>query len=549
MTGNTWRDNLGSFFNVGSTVSPSSDIKPDDVLKTKSALNTVGHYLIPDFGLSDTPDIKMIDGLKDFQANNGLKVDGVMKPGGPTEAALAQTLSTQDYLTADLERKTEPSPASITAQTPKPDHTALYKTPSPTKQKLPKLDPITGLQDPLASSPKGTMPTKKQWQEVAKVQQQKAKAALIPQGDTVEERLRSLMSDKRYNDRHDPSLRDHVQRQFQKAFPGQVNYDETGKMAQPTAAIHPDQVEAFDPEGELQTLAPLDKTESDTFTPVSTGVEKESFAYTVSDGTAERPTHYSSQNEELIREKRYNGLEEDAFADMQNILLKDPEGFQKFSQENRAAYQAYQEKQRQYWRPDRTVSEAEQVKRNAIEISRQAGAGSYILPEAKRAFFNNAADVAHGAVVLSGGNQEQIDAIEKTRQRKMAENPLPAIYKGRTIGQYADDVINLNPLSGALSAAGQTAKDLEKMGVSKDGQQIGAALMGLVGLVGTKATKLGAGEIKKFLAKQFGNNWSKRLMPKDVEILNDQLIGQGLQVGVDSGLRSAVDSYGKTTEN
>jgi len=519
MTGNTWWDNIDGFFNVGSTVSPSSDIKPDDVLKTKSALNTVGHYQIPDIGLSDMPDTKMIDGLKDFQANNGLKTDGMMKPGGPTETALAQTLSKQDTLTPDLNKKAEPSSTSVIAQASKPSHTALNKTPSPTKQKLPKIDPITGLQDPLASSPKGKMPTQKQWQEVAKIQQQKTKAAIIPQGDTVEDRIRSLMSDKRYNDKHDPRLRNHVQKQFQKAYPGKVDYDETGKMSHPTPAIPPNQVEAFDPEGELQTLS-----------------------YTVSDGTAERPTHYSAQNEEFIREKRYQGHEKDAFADMQNILLKDPQGFQKFSRENRAAYQAYQKKQRQHWRPDRTVDDVEQVKRNAIKASREAGAGSYILPEAKRAFFNNATDVAHGAVVLSGSNQAQIDAIEKTRQRKIAENPIPDIYKGRTIGHYADDLVNLNLLSAALSAAGQTAKDLEKKGVSKDGQQIGAALMGLVGFGGTKTTKFGAGEIKEFLAKKFGKNWSKRLMPKDVEVLNDQLIGQGLQVGVGSGIETLIDA-------
>jgi len=122
----------------------------------------------------------------------------------------------------------------------------------------------------------------------------------------------------------------------------------------------------------------------------------------------------------------------------------------------------------------------------------------------------------------------------------MAENPVPDMYKGRTIGQYADDVINLNLLSGALSAAGQKAKDLEKMGVSKDGQRIGAALMGVLGFGGTQVTKFGAGEIKDYLAQKFGKTWSKRLMPKDVEVLNDQLIGQGLQVGVSSGIQKAV---------
>ncbi len=35
------------------------------------------------------PDTRMFDGLKAFQKENGLKIDGMMKPGGPTENTLA----------------------------------------------------------------------------------------------------------------------------------------------------------------------------------------------------------------------------------------------------------------------------------------------------------------------------------------------------------------------------------------------------------------------------------------------------------------------------
>ncbi|WP_135074915.1 hypothetical protein [Terasakiella sp. SH-1] len=351
----------------------------------------------------------------------------------------------------------------------------------------------------LANAPKFPKKSKaqmdKMWEQVA--ENKKAK--------TTQEALQGLMKNPLYQ-KKDQAYVKHVQDEFKRAYPGNVQYDETGKMVEVESAIGPHEVRAF---AQPQQVS------------------------------AGHPTHYSEQTEKAIREKRYSGNEEEAFADMQNILMKDPDGFKNFSQEDRAAYQAYQKKRRQHWRPDRKPHEEEQVKRNAIEASRDAGAGTHIVPEAKREFWNNAADAAHGAVVVSGGGQDQLDAIEKTRQRKMEENPLPDIYKGRTPGRFADDVANLNPLQGALSAAGKAAKDLEKMGISKDGQQIGGAIMGLVGLGGTGGAKLGAGEIKDYLAKRFGKNWSKRLTPKDVEVLNDQLIGQGLQVGTSASIRAA----------
>jgi len=60
----------------------------DDVLKTKVALRDLGHMTPPDYGLTAYPDRPMIEGILDFQKANGLKVDGVVKPGGPTERRL-----------------------------------------------------------------------------------------------------------------------------------------------------------------------------------------------------------------------------------------------------------------------------------------------------------------------------------------------------------------------------------------------------------------------------------------------------------------------------
>jgi hypothetical protein len=116
-------DQLNSFFSVGNTISQSSNTQPDDVLKTKTALAQTGDYAVPDYGITDIPDMGMIDGLKKFQQKNGLKVDGVMKPGGPTEAKLGETMVNQGISNTDLLESTQPK------QKPQPK----------------KIDPLTGL--------------------------------------------------------------------------------------------------------------------------------------------------------------------------------------------------------------------------------------------------------------------------------------------------------------------------------------------------------------------------------------------------------------------
>ncbi len=116
-------DQWKNFFSVGNTISQSSNTQPDDVFKTKSALVQTGDYKVPDFGITDIPDMGMIDGLKRFQQKNGLKVDGVMKPGGPTEAKLGETMANQGVTNTDLLETAKPKP------------------------KMPKIDPLTGLSE------------------------------------------------------------------------------------------------------------------------------------------------------------------------------------------------------------------------------------------------------------------------------------------------------------------------------------------------------------------------------------------------------------------
>jgi peptidoglycan hydrolase-like protein with peptidoglycan-binding domain len=115
-------------------------------LGPKSALAQTGHYQVPDFGITPYPDTSMIDGIKKFQKENGLKVDGVMKPQGSTETALGQ--QTKSISTINPFASTQG-----------------VKKPSPPKPSM--IDPFTGL--PEQKSPKPKMPTAKQWEQVAEM--------------------------------------------------------------------------------------------------------------------------------------------------------------------------------------------------------------------------------------------------------------------------------------------------------------------------------------------------------------------------------------------
>jgi len=63
--------------------------EPEDVLSAKRALMKLGYYAPLE---EDDPgpwvDSALFSGIKNFQHDEGLKVDGLMRPGGPTEGSL-----------------------------------------------------------------------------------------------------------------------------------------------------------------------------------------------------------------------------------------------------------------------------------------------------------------------------------------------------------------------------------------------------------------------------------------------------------------------------
>ncbi len=80
-------------FALKNMFSTSNAVETDDLINVKGILNRLGYYMIPPHrGLDDWTDDATFDGLKRFQRDNGLKVDGLMRPGGPTEATMNRNL-------------------------------------------------------------------------------------------------------------------------------------------------------------------------------------------------------------------------------------------------------------------------------------------------------------------------------------------------------------------------------------------------------------------------------------------------------------------------
>lgn len=59
----------------------------------KTALSKIGEYTPPRHGINGWTDDALFDGMKRFQKKNGLQVDGVARPRGPTETTLNAALA------------------------------------------------------------------------------------------------------------------------------------------------------------------------------------------------------------------------------------------------------------------------------------------------------------------------------------------------------------------------------------------------------------------------------------------------------------------------
>ncbi len=76
-----------------------------DAFSVKQALWRTGDYTPPFGQINGLPEKELITGIRAFQNRNGLRADGEMKPGGPTERLLRASIGQSDRDAADAVRR------------------------------------------------------------------------------------------------------------------------------------------------------------------------------------------------------------------------------------------------------------------------------------------------------------------------------------------------------------------------------------------------------------------------------------------------------------
>ncbi|CAA7618392.1 hypothetical protein MTBLM5_260020 [Magnetospirillum sp. LM-5] len=101
-----------NLFSLKEPMGTDYQVDPDDIVNTKTALNQLGYYPVPpERGIDDWTDDKMFQGIRSFQQDQGLKVDGFMRPGGPTEQTMNVELAAmQDRRQPNTGRASDVSP-------------------------------------------------------------------------------------------------------------------------------------------------------------------------------------------------------------------------------------------------------------------------------------------------------------------------------------------------------------------------------------------------------------------------------------------------------
>lgn len=83
-----------SWFKLKEPMGTNYRVDPGDIVNTKRALNRLGYYKAPpERGIDDWTDDAMFNGIRSFQKDHALKVDGFMRPEGPTEKTINQKLA------------------------------------------------------------------------------------------------------------------------------------------------------------------------------------------------------------------------------------------------------------------------------------------------------------------------------------------------------------------------------------------------------------------------------------------------------------------------
>lgn len=87
-----------TWYKLNRPMDESTNVDPADIVNTKRALNSLGYYTPPfGGGFGDWVDNALFSGIRQFQRDNGLKVDGMMKPGGATESTIRAQMASRQW--------------------------------------------------------------------------------------------------------------------------------------------------------------------------------------------------------------------------------------------------------------------------------------------------------------------------------------------------------------------------------------------------------------------------------------------------------------------
>jgi peptidoglycan hydrolase-like protein with peptidoglycan-binding domain len=81
---------------IKDTVGSDYQTNLEDVYKVKTALKKLGYYQVPVYGMTPYPDEALYTAIKNFQKENKLKTDGVVRPQSTTLASLVKALGGGD---------------------------------------------------------------------------------------------------------------------------------------------------------------------------------------------------------------------------------------------------------------------------------------------------------------------------------------------------------------------------------------------------------------------------------------------------------------------
>ncbi|WP_419799746.1 hypothetical protein [Terasakiella sp.] len=383
-------NDFADFFSVGDGYTPNSPATSPDAINTDNALSSLGY-----FGQNGESEFALPSRVKAFQDTNGLKPDGVINAGGPTEKAISDA----------LKQRTQSSPPSPKNSADSlPSHVTVKQTGDQSFQasasfaEKPKITPETGLVDASEKTPKlpkiSKAQTDKMWAQVA--ENQKAQ--------TTQNALQNLLNHPLYQ-KKDKAYLKHVQGEFKRAYPGEVQYDTSGQMRPIKPVIKPQEVRAFNQPKAVDANKWEENNPERTWDPQSEQRDRE---------------EYRRKNPEPP-------VPNLSFQEMQNLLEQDADAFNRLPQADRAAYHAYMKKIHINRRPDQKPHDRAEVTRNAIVAGREGGAGSYVGEAVTQPFLEAGAQVGVGLDLLMG-NEPDYEAFEK--RMKEIRDRIPAGYQG-----------------------------------------------------------------------------------------------------------------------